>query len=250
MTEYTQQDTFYDHFAKDRPTKFGMALVRSASRKVFSFAESQKATSALEIGPGRGAFADICLDSNIEYWAIEPNQKMADDLEKRGANVLRTVVPPIPPIQRNFDLVIMRSVLEHMDTMTAALTLTKQVYQLLNPKGRFVIYSPDYTNWKYHFFLVDFSHNYVTTWRRIEGLFISAGFENIKGTYMSGSLIGTASLLTSSLARCLPFGWLNILLPKSKLTKKLYKLQVSFLRAVLMFGEKPADQHLNSTQEN
>jgi SAM-dependent methyltransferase len=250
MTKHVRQNTFYDHYAKDRPTKFGMALVRNASRKVFDFAEAQKASSILEIGPGRGAFADICLGHGIEYWAVEPNQKMADDLERRGATVQRIIVPPLTGIQRKFDLVVMSSVLEHMDTMSMALSLAKQVHEILNPNGRFVIYSPDYMNWKHHFFLVDFSHNYVTTWRRVEGLLVSAGFENIRGTYMSGPLIGSVSLLTSVLARILPFGWLNVLLPESKLTKKLYKLQVSFLRGVLMFGEKSADQQSNTPPEN
>ena len=238
MTERAQQDKFYDHYAKDRPTKLGMALVRCASGNIFNFAEAKNANSILEIGPGRGVFADICLESNIEYWAIEPNQKMADDLEKRGATILRTLVPPLPEIERKFDLVVMSSVLEHMDTMNMALTLAKQVHQILNPNGRFVIYCPDYMNWKHHFFLSDFSHNYVTTRRRIEGLLISAGFDNIKGTYTSGPLTGILSLITSCLARLLPFGLLNVLMPQSKTIKKLYKLQVTFLRGVLIIGEK------------
>lgn len=243
MSENKKPDTFFDHFAKDQPTKFGMAMVRSASKHVFNFAEAQNANSILEIGPGRGVFADLCLDRGIEYWAIEPNQKMADDLERRGAIVLRALVPPLPEaVNRNFDLIIMSSVLEHMDTMSMALTLAKQVHQILNPNGKFVIYCPDYMNWKHHFFLIDFSHNYVTTWRRVEGLLISAGFNNIRGTYTSGPFSGTVPLLTSCLARFLPFGLLNVLLPKNKVLKKLYKLQVTFLRRVLMFGEKPLSQ--------
>ena len=250
MTENELQNKFYDHFAKDQPTKFGMKLVRVASKNIFNFAEAQNVESILEIGPGRGAFANICLEQGIEYWAIEPNQQMADELEKRGAKVLRTLVPPLPEMQRNFDLIVMSSVLEHMDTMNMALTLSKQVYKILNPNGKFVIYCPDYINWKHHFFLTDFSHNYVTTWRRVDGLLTSAGFENIKGTYTSGPLKGFVSILTSCIARLLPFGQLHVLSPKNKIIKKLYKLQVSFLRGILISGQKAPSQQPGKTVES
>jgi len=213
--------------------------VRAVSKKIFRFAKIKKGGSVLEIGPGRGIFADICLSAGTEYWAIEPNVKMADDLEKRGAKVLRNIVPPIPEIGRSYDIVVMNSVMEHMDTMSAALELSKQVYQLLNPRGRFVIYVPDYANWKHHFFQGDFSHNYVTSWRRMEGLLISAGFENIEGIYLSGPFRGVTCFLISAAASLLPFGWFDTMLPKAGLLHKLYKLQVSFLRRVLILGEKP-----------
>ena len=50
----------------------------------------------LEIGPGRGAFADLCLERSIQYTAIEPNPHLAESLESRGAEVVRALVPPLP----------------------------------------------------------------------------------------------------------------------------------------------------------
>ena len=238
MAEEGQKNTFYDHYSRDKATKFGNRLASCVSKRIFEFAQIRPPCSVLEIGPGRGVFADICLGRDIDYWGIEPNEKMAEDLEKRGANVIRAIVPPLPEMDRSFDVVVMSHVMEHMDTMTAALSLSRGVYQLLNPGGRFVICVPDYVNWKHHFFQGDFSHNYVTTWRRIQGLLISAGFENVEGGYQSGPFKGAMCFLISASAAWLPFGYFSTMFPKSRWLYKLYKLQIYFLRRVLILGEK------------
>ena len=233
-----EKTKFYDHYSKDRPTRFGRWLVAGVSERIFEFARIGQGCRLLEIGPGRGAFADICLSKGVDYYAIEPNEEMADALQERGINVVRSIIPPIPAMERTFDVVVMNSVMEHMDTMTAALEVSKGVLELLNPGGRFVIYVPDYANWRHHFFIGDFSHNYITTWRRLEGLLISAGFEDIKGRYQSIIFTGALGYLISALASWLPFGWFDAMFPKSRLLHKLYKLQITFLRRVLILGEK------------
>lgn len=234
----SEKNTFYDHYGKNKPTGFGNWLVRRTCQQIFEFAQIKQGEGVLEIGPGRGTFADICLDRNVEYWAIEPNVKMADELEKRKVTVMRDIVPPIPDIGRSFDVVVMNNVLEHMDTMANALIVSKQIYELLNPGGRFVIYSPDYVNFAYLFFLTDFSHNYVTTWKRVEGLLISAGFDTIQARYQNALFKGISCILTSGLAAWLPFGHLSALFPKNKVLNKLYRFQTPFLRRVLIYGEK------------
>jgi SAM-dependent methyltransferase len=237
-TEEGQKNTFFDHFSQDKPTKAGDWLARLYSKRLFEFANIQSGSAVLEIGPGRGGFADICISKGMEYWAIEPNEKMAEALEKRGVKVVRSIVPPIPEMGRSFDVVVMASVMEHMDTMTAALRLSKGIYNLLNPGGRFVIFAPDYANWKHHFFQGDFSHSYVTTWRRLEGLLTSAGFEDVQGRYQSIVFTGPLCYLISILASWLPFGWLDAMFLKSRFLHRLYKLQIACLRRVLVLGVK------------
>ena len=67
MTEDTERNTFYNHYSQDKPTKLGNWLVSSLSKRIFTFAQIEQGNSVLEIGPGRGVFADICLDNGIEY---------------------------------------------------------------------------------------------------------------------------------------------------------------------------------------
>jgi len=239
MVEHVKK-SFFDHYSEGRPTGFGNRLMTSMSSLVFQFAEVEQGMIVMEIGPGRGQFADVCLENGVEYWAIEPNNQMADALQNRGARVIRCVVPPMPEIEQRFDIVVMNNVMEHLDSMTSALTLSRQVCELLNPGGRFVISSPDYANWGKYFFLVDFTHNYVTSYRRIEQLLNNAGFMNIQARYHSGPFVGPIALLLSCLAGWLPFGRLQILFPRNRLYRKLFKLQTPFLRRVLAGGQKPA----------
>jgi len=235
-----EADVFFDHFSReDKPTKMGMWLVNALSRRIFRYAEIASGNNILEIGPGRGVFADICLEKGIEYCAVEPNEQMAASLEKRGANIIRAMVPPLPEIDRTFDTVVMINVMEHMNSMQDALQITQQIREVLKPRGKFVICSPDYLNWRHNFFNCDFSHNYVTTRRRLKQLLVNAGFENIKNCYLSGPLTGFVCFLVTALVSRLPFGLLNALLPDSKLCYKLYKMQLTFLRKVLILGEKP-----------
>jgi SAM-dependent methyltransferase len=234
----TEETKFYDHYSKDKPTRFGRWLVAGVTDRIFEFARIGQGFSLLEIGPGRGAFAEICLRKGVDYWAIEPNEEMADALEERGINVTKSIIPPVPPMKRKFDVVVMNSVMEHMDTMKAALEVSKGVLELLNPGGKFVVYVPDYANWRHHFFIGDFSHNYITTWRRMEGLLMSAGFDDIKARYQSLVFTGIPCYLMSAVASLLPFGLLDAMFPNSKLLHKLYKLQIAFLRRVLVVGVK------------
>ena len=231
-----EKDTFFDHFSHDKSTKLGEWFVKSMAQKVYDFAQINCNSSILEIGPGKGEFAKLCVGH--DYQAIEPNEEMAAALEKRGVRVARNMVPPIPDFGRGFDFVVMIDVMEHLDTMTAALKLSENVRDILNPKGKFVIISPDYVSWGYYFFLNDFTHNYITTRRRLQNLLVSAGFNEIESRYQSGHIQGLLGVLISLIARRLPFGFLYSLFPESKIIHKLYKLQSNFLRRVLICGEK------------
>lgn len=235
-----EPDAFFDHFSQgDKPTKMGMRLVKTLSRRIFRYAEIAPDNSILEIGPGRGAFADTCLEKGINYFAVEPNEQMAESLEKRGANVIRAMVPPLPEIDRTFDAVVMINVMEHMNSMQDALQTSLQINQILKPKGKLIICSPDYLNWRNNFFNCDFSHNYVTTQRRLKQLLVNAGFENIKNCYSSGPLTGLVCFLVTAFISRLPFGLINTMFPDNKVFHKLYKIQLTFLRKVLIIGEKP-----------
>jgi SAM-dependent methyltransferase len=241
MTNQNKEpDAFFDHFSRgDTPTKTGMKLVKALARRIFRYTQIASGGSILEIGPGRGDFADICLEKGLEYYAVEPNEQMAAALEKRGANIIRAMVPPLPAIDKKFDAVVMLAVMEHMNSMQDALQISQQIKQVLKPQGKFVICSPDYLNWRLNFFNCDFSHNYVTTRRRLKQLLINAGFENIKSCHLSGPFSGFICFLVTAIVSWLPFGFLNAMFANSKLCYKLYKMQLTFLRKVLILGEKP-----------
>ena len=240
-TEQKTTDAFFDHLQKaEQPTKLGTRFVRGAARRILAFAEVPPGSRVLEIGPGRGDFAELCLEQKRDYHAIEPNAQLAASLRERGANVICTRVPPLPPLDGKFDLVVMVNVMEHMNGLEQALDIACQVRQVLNPGGKFLIHAPDYLGWRMHFFNCDFSHNYVTTRRRLDQLLVNAGYENIRSCYMSGPICGFASVLLSALASRLPFGYLDAMFPHCPVCTRLYKLQLTFSRRVLILGHNPA----------
>ena len=235
----TEHDAFFNHFSqRDKPTKAGARLVKALAQKVFDYAEITSGQSVLEIGPGRGVFADLCLERGIEYSAVEANRQMAESLENRGARVVCAMVPPLPAFDKKFDVAVMTNVMEHMNGMQDALLITQQIQEVLKPGGKFIISSPDFLNWRHNFFNCDFSHNYVTTRRRLKQLLINGGFSKTQSCHLCTTMTGCLCFLISGFFSRLPFGFFNAIFPESKLFYKLYKIQLTFMRKVLILGRK------------
>jgi len=123
-----------------------------------------------------------------------------------------------------------------MNGLEQALDTACQVRQVLKPGGKFLIHSPDYLSWRSQFFNCDFSHNYVTTRRRLDQLLVNAGYEGIRSCYMSGPFVGAGAVILSAFASRLPFGALEALFPYCPVCSRLYKLQLTLSRRVLILG--------------
>jgi len=237
--EHKTTEAFFDHLRKaGQPTGLGLRFVRRAAAHMLAFAAVPPGSRVLEIGPGRGEFAELCLAQKMEYHAIEPNAGLADALRQKGATVTCARVPPLPALDGAFDLVAMVNVMEHMSGLEQALDIACQIRQVLKPGGRFLIHSPDYLSWRKQFFNCDFSHNYVTTRRRLDQLLVNAGYEGIRSGYMSGPFSGAAAVLIAAFASRLPFGALEALFPYCPVCSRLYKLQLTLSRRVLIVGQR------------
>jgi SAM-dependent methyltransferase len=241
MTEERKAaDTYFDHLGKaEAPTGFGAWLTRRAARRIHAFVQVPAGGCVLEIGPGRGDLADLFLIGGVDYHAVEANRRLATALEQRGARVRCAIAPPLPPFEERFDRALMVNVMEHMSNMEQALEIARQVRDLLKPGGRFVIHSPDYLSWRSHFFNCDFSHNFVTTRRRLTQLLINAGYDDIESAYMSGPFRGCGAVVLAAFASRSPFGMLAALFGDTGWIGKLYKLQLTFSRRVLISGRAP-----------
>jgi len=237
VDEQETTDTFFDHLRKaEQPTGLGMRFIRRASERILAFADVAPGSRVLEIGPGRGEFAELCLARKLEYHAIEPNAGLAEALRGRGATVVCARVPPLPALDRQFDLAVMINVMEHMNGLEQALDISCQIRRVLNPGGKFVIHCPDYLSWRTNFFNCDFSHNYVTTRRRLDQLLVNAGYEDIRSRYLSGPFLGPGAVVLAALASRMPFGALEALFPRCPVCSRLYKLQLTLSRRVLILG--------------
>jgi SAM-dependent methyltransferase len=178
----------------------------------------------------------LCLKRKLQYHAVEPNPGLAESLRGRGATVVCARVPPLPALDRKFDLVVMINVMEHMNGLEQALDISCQIRRVLNSGGKFVIHCPDYLSWRSHFFNCDFSHNYVTTRRRLDQLLVNAGYADIRSRYMSGPFLGAGAVILAAIASRMPFGALEALFPRCPVCRRFYKLQLTLSRRVLILG--------------
>jgi SAM-dependent methyltransferase len=224
----------FDHFTNRRPTRFGSWLARRIQRTTLDLAGLEDGVPVLEIGPGRGHLAAECLRRGHPYTAIEPDPRLAAALEERGAEVVRSSVPPVPDLQRRFGGVLAVMVLEHVAGADQALEVVRGCKDLLAPGGRLVLSTPDYSSARHHFFNCDYTHSFPTTMRRLLQLCENAGLERVDSRLMSGPFAGPAGLALGAVAARLPFGLLQAWCPASRRAARLYSLQLSLLRRIVL----------------
>jgi SAM-dependent methyltransferase len=135
----------------------------------------------LEIGVGRGDFAQYLKSVDANYTGIEANKVLCDRLNEQGFNVICSSVPPFPQElgKAAFDLVVMCHIFEHFMDFKEALKVLGEIYALLKPGGRLLLFHPDYLDWKADYFDGDYSHSLILTRNRVDNLVQDAGFKVI-----------------------------------------------------------------------
>ena len=239
---------FYDFNFREwrRVTRIGRWIVRIHSlfilKKIFYF-HGKGSLKILEIGPGKGYFADLCAgDKRVAYSAIEANKEQTDVLKKKNFDVTQSFVPPIEKAAESFDVVLLSHVLEHMNDCKTAISLIEDVYRVLKKSGIIVIVSPDFLSYKEDFFNVDYTHNYVTTVRRVRAMVEDGGFKTIHVNYCSGPLHGKIlASISSYLVKFLFAAGIPYLFARNRfLDEKVYTMKVCLLRSLILIGRKAA----------
>lgn len=243
---------FYDHFyLKNKEiTNIGRWILKTQDtflmRLLLSFSKKDN-INILEIGPGMGHFAEVCSRyKNIHYQAIEANEKLASLLKEKGFNVDQCLIPPINKDSDSFDIILLSHVLEHMNDCKTAVALIKECSRILKKDGIIIIVSPDYLSCRFDFFEVDYTHNYVTTLRRIKQLIEDENFATLCTDYISGPFRGRKlTFLVNQLIRFLYFTRFpyifSLCLKTDILKEKIYYVKTSFLRNFVIIARKASD---------
>jgi len=227
---------FFDHYSSVTATPLGSELVRRAARLHCSAIRKAHPTagSALEIGPGKGEFCDLWLRQGGTITALEANPLLGEALAAKKVRVVASVAPPLPFPADGFDVVFAAHVIEHMPTVTKAIELVDEMVRVCRPGGLVCLAAPDVRAWRFDFWNADYTHNYVTSPRRLEQLFHNAGLRVEEVVLYSGCLGGPTGWLLRSFARWLPGSPGN----GGLWAQRLYKLKLSFLGNVLILGRK------------
>jgi SAM-dependent methyltransferase len=131
----------------------------------------------LEIGPGQGSLALAAVEAGWTYRAIEASPILIQELRRKGLEVIEGWAPPMRVPDASCDVVYADQVLEHMSGIDAAREFVAEAHRALRPGGAFFVVVPDYLKERTFFWDVDYTHNFVTTERRVRQLLYDGGFE-------------------------------------------------------------------------
>ena len=101
-------------------------------------------------------------------------------------------MPPLPDTDESCDVLYADQVLEHMSGIDTARQLVAEALRVLRPEGVFYIVVPDYLKEREFFWDVDYTHNFVTTERRVRQLLHDGGFEVAEVVRSIGVATGVA----------------------------------------------------------
>lgn len=203
--------SFYDNFSKrNEISEIGKLLVNKKNNfyinLILKYLDNKKeGIRILEIGPGKGYFAQACKNQGLNYTGIEANTKMSEKLTKEGFNIYNKFVPPIK-LNEKFDVIFMDQVFEHMKNRTMAIDLLKDCKTHLERNGLLLISVPDIRFSKEDFFASDYTHNFPLSLYSLKQMFVDFNFEikysNVRtlflnGHFYSGLIQKTTTLLYS-----------------------------------------------------
>jgi hypothetical protein len=181
-----------------------------------------------EAGTGVGRLYSALRVYDVTYYGFEPNSEFFRFTQNRFQDPkFRLLNIRIEDVGEEYhgqlDGFFFVHVLEHAKHSYEALDWVKLAKSLIKPSGSLIVKGPHFPSYRWRFFDMDMSHNFVTTLNNVTEILLEAGFTEVRSTLTSG--IGGNSYfmsnLTSILAKILPEELLNRLL-KSILKKENY----------------------------
>lgn len=169
---------FYHWFSRRRLTRFGAARRRRIERSRLALLHRHVAPPGdfLEVGPGDGSLAAAAVTAGWRYRGVEASPELAARLRARQLSVTEAWAPPLPAADDSCDVVYADQVLEHMSGIDAAREFVAESMRALRPGGVSLLVVPDYLKERAFFWDVDYTHNFVTTERRVRQLLHDGGF--------------------------------------------------------------------------
>ena len=193
----------------------------------------------LEIGPGHGTLAQQAVAAGYRYRCIEASPILADYLRKKGFEVTEAFTPPIPGDDRSADVVYADQVLEHMSGIDAARAFTAEALRSLKPGGVFFVVVPDYLKERTFFWDVDYTHNFVTTERRVRQLFNDTGFEILHVERGIGVATGFARDALAALAILVNLPGVDSLSRHTGTEDFIFKVRKNLFETLTFVAQKP-----------
>jgi SAM-dependent methyltransferase len=234
-------DSFYRTFSEKRLTGVGAARRGRIERSRMGLLLRYRTPPGqlLEIGPGQGTLAALALDAGWSYSAVEPSVILAQQLRQQGLDVVQAFTPPIPAADASQDVLYADQVLEHMPGIDAARTLTAEALRVLRPGGILFIVVPDYLKERSFFWDVDYTHNFVTTERRVRQLLYDGGFEIEQVVRAIGVATGLLRDAMAAIALLANMPGIDALSRYTRTEEVLFKIRKNLFETLTFVARKP-----------
>ena len=194
----------------------------------------------VEIGPGHGSLAEQAVEAGWTYTAIEASPLLIELLRGKGLTVVEGFTPPVPMPDTCADVVYADQVLEHMSGIDAARQFTAEALRVLRPGGLFFVVVPDYLKERTFFWDVDYTHNFVTTERRVRQLFNDGGFDTLHVERSIGTATGLRRDALAAAALLVNVPGMDALSRYTGTTELLFKVRKNLFETLTFVARKPA----------
>lgn len=202
-----------------------------------------KVSSILEIGPGRGEFAEEVTLRGYQYYGIEPSQSLSEELVRKKYRIINKSVPPIDFPDNFFNIVYSFDVIEHFQGYSEAFRFIEESMRVLKEGGVVCIIAPNFSTLGSLFFEYEYQHSFVTTMGRIKRMFSDVG---LLVTHQRDFLIKPNKGLFYFIDRLLVFTLLpvvrhpfvTIIFRITKQEKILFKIRKNLYDHILIIGRK------------
>ncbi|MFN2446221.1 MAG: class I SAM-dependent methyltransferase [Vicinamibacterales bacterium] len=237
-----EPSTFYKTFSEKKLTTYGSARRSKIERHRLNLLHryGRPPGDLFEIGPGHGTLGVLAVEAGWRYTAIEASPILAEVLRKKGLAVIESWTPPMPIGDRSADVVYADQVLEHMSGIDAARQFTAEARRALRPGGLFFVVVPDYLKERTFFWDVDYTHNFVTTERRVTQLFNDSGFDLVHVERGIGVATGIARDVLAAGALLVNVPGLDALSRYTGSQELLFKIRKNLFETLTFVARRPA----------
>jgi SAM-dependent methyltransferase len=234
-------ETFYKSFSEKKLTTYGSSRRGKIERHRLALLHRYRAAPGelFEIGPGHGTLAEQAVDAGWKYTAIEASPILVDVLRKKGLTIIESWTPPIPIADESADVVYADQVLEHMSGIDGARQFTAEARRALRPGGIFFVVVPDYLKERTFFWDVDYTHNFVTTERRVKQLFNDGGFEILHIERSIGVATGLKRDALAAAALVVNLPGVDALSRYTRTADLLFKIRKNLFETLTFVARKP-----------
>jgi SAM-dependent methyltransferase len=241
-----EASTFYKSFSEKKLTGYGGARRGRIEEHRLALLHRfiRPPGSMVEVGPGHGTFAERAVAAGWSYTAIEASEILIEVLRQKQLAVIPAWAPPIPVADASTDVVYADQVLEHMSGIDTARQFTAEALRSLRPGGVFYVVVPDYLKERTFFWDVDYTHNFVTTERRVRQLLVDGGFELVHVERAIGTATGLSRDVLAAAALFTNLPGLNTLSRRTGTEDLLFKVRKNLFETLTFVARKPGNASL------